>query len=126
MCGSFYLSMLYLQQSWKIFIYTKTQNINRNASKSKNKKPAKRVKYCDNSRHPYPSLSIACDDDVSHERHMKLLKQEIEKSKPSMEVARELMQRTFLRRRQWILDEEHLVTDICAEYPFLQKQSIVS
>ena len=118
--------MLYLQQSWKIFIYTKAQNINRNTSKSKNKKPAKRVKYCDNSRHPYPSLSIACDDDVSHERHMKLLKQEIEKFKLSMEVARELMQRTILRRRQWILDEEHLVTDICAEYPFLQNQSIVS
>ena len=91
--------MLYLQQSWKIFIYTKAQNINRTTSKSKDKKSTKRVKYCDNTRHPYPSLSIACDDDVSHERHMKLLKQESEKSKPNMEVARELMQRTFLRRR---------------------------
>lgn len=107
-------------------MYTKAQNINRTTPKSKVQKSAKRLKYCDRSRHPYPSLSIACDDDVSHERHMKLLKQEIEKSKPSMEVARELMQRTFLRRRQWILDEEHLVKDICAEYPFLQKQSIVS
>lgn len=94
--------------------------------KSKNKKPAKRVKYCDNRRHSFPSLSIACGDDVSHERHMKLLKQEIEKSKPIMEVARELMQRTYPRKREWFLDEEHLVTDICAEYPFLQKQSIVS
>ena len=101
-------------------MYTKAQNINRTTSKSEVHKSTKQVKYCNSSSHPYPSLSIACDDNVSYERLMKLLKLEIEKSNPSMEIATELMQRTFLRRRQWILDEEHIVKDICAE------QSIVS
>ena len=57
---------------------------------------------------------------------MKLLKQENAKVKPNMDSVKELMIRTFPRRRKWILDEEHLVVDICQEYPFLRKQTIVS
>lgn len=89
-------------------------------------KPAKRAKYFDLSKHPYPSLTLSCDDDTAHERHIKLLKQENGKLKPNMESVKELMIRTFPRRRKWILDEEHLVVDICQEYPFLRKQTIVS
>jgi len=57
---------------------------------------------------------------------MKLLSQENGKAKPNMETVKELMIRTFPQRRKWILDEEHLVVDICQEYPFLRKQTIVS
>ena len=69
---------------------------------------------------------LSCDDDTSYERHMKLLEQETGKVKPNTEVVKELMIQTFPRRRKWILDEEHLVADICQDFPFLQKQTIVS
>ena len=57
---------------------------------------------------------------------MRMLSQEMEKLKPNMDTVKELMLRTFTRRRKWILDEPHLVVDICRKYPFLKKKAIVS
>lgn len=55
-----------------------------------------------------------------------MLSQEMEKLKPNMDGVKELMVRTFTRRSKWILDEPHLVVDVCKKYPFLKKKSIVS
>lgn len=71
-------------------------------------------------------MTLSCDDDVAYDRHMKMLMQEVEKLKPNMDNVKELMLRTFVRRRKWILDESHLVVDIYKKYPFLKKKSIVS
>ena len=78
-----------------------------------------RQKTIELGKHPYPSITLACDDDVAYERHMRMLNQEMEKLKPNM---KELMLRTFTRRRKWILDESHLVVNICE----MKKKAIVS
>ena len=85
-----------------------------------------RQKTIELGKHPYPSITLARDDDVAYERHMRMLNQEMEKLKPNMDNVKELMLRTFTRRRKWILDESHLVVNICEKYPFLKKKAIVS
>ena len=88
-------------------------------------KPAKRAKI-DIGKHPYPAIAFSMDDEDSHTREMDLLKAELAKPKSDMDRAKQLMCRTFTRRRRWLLEEERPVADICTEYPFLRRLSIVS
>lgn len=59
---------------------------------------------------------------------LQLLKQEMAKPKPRVEVLKELMARTFSSRREWILDTTSVrsVKDITAEFPLLKKSIYVS
>ena len=121
-CGRIF----HLQSSWREFLYTKCQNINRNPSASPCKPPIKRLKL-DDEKHPYPSVLTNMDDDVAHERNRKLLQEEMSKPKLRHEVLQNLMARTFGKRRRWILDGEKLRTaSIVEEYPLLRKPLFVS
>lgn len=48
------------------------------------------------------------------------------KSKPCMANIKNLMTRTFLSRREWILAEEVAVYKVVEEYPCLRKVVVVS
>ena len=80
----------------------------------------------DPEKHSYPSLLFEDSDEVAFERNVSLMKQEMAKSKPQFGSVTSLMQRTFLRRRQWILDDTQKVEDICLMYPCLSKSIYVS
>ena len=54
------------------------------------------------------------------------MQQEVAKQKPQSACVTSLMQRTFTKRRQWILDEMRSVKEICEEYPCLSKPAFVS
>lgn len=108
-------------------MYTKCQNLNRKSVKSSSDSdaPAKRRKI-DKSHHDYPSSVVEIEDDTSHQRNLDALMQEVSKSNPRSNVMKDLMKRTYGRRRQWILEEERLVSEICADYPPLRKAPYVS
>ena len=57
---------------------------------------------------------------------MKRMEKEAEKPVPDMATAKELMRRTYPKRRRWILEEEQPVSDICDEYPFYKMPNVVS
>ena len=108
-------------------MYTKCQNLNRKAVKtsSDSDTPAKRRKM-DKSHHEYPSCVVEIEDDTSHQRNLDALMQEVSKPNSRSDVLKDLMKRTYGRRRRWILEEERLVSTICAEYPPLKKAPYVS
>lgn len=105
----------------------KCQNINRGPPKSEpSAKHPQITKNATTYSHAYPTLSAAIDDDVSHERHVTKLKQEVLKVKGNIEVMKDLMERTYGMRHKWILSDVKPVTEICDEYPLLQKANFVS
>ena len=99
---------MFLQHSWTNFIYTRCQNINRrskhNNDEDEESRALKKTKIAP-EKHTYPSLAIHNDDDVAFERNIGLLQQEMSKPKPQFSCVTSLMNRTFSKRRQWILDE---------------------
>ena len=54
---------------------------------------------------------------------MQLMKKEADRPMPNMEIAKELMCRTYQKQRRWILKEEQPVSD---DYLFYKMPSIVS
>ena len=62
----------------------------------------------------------------SHEFFSRL-KEELGKSKPSVEVLKELMMRTYPRRRKRIIQDNPclFVTEILSDYPFLKRNTYV-
>ena len=66
-------------------------------------------------------LIMSCEDEVSIQRNVALLQQELTKPRPHLDTVASLMQRTFLPRRQWILDNLESVAKIVEKYPFLSK-----
>lgn len=90
---------------------------------------SKRLKLTDNTQHYYPiPIPEAAEDDESHFRNFSRLKDEAGKSKPSVEVLKELMMRTYPRRRKWIIQDSPCpsVTEIVSDYPLLKKSTYVS
>ena len=77
--------------------------------------PAKKIKF-DPEKHSYPPLSLDDEDEVSLKRNMVLLEQELSKPKPHSSTVTSLMGRTFLSRRQWILDHVEKVEEIVKKY----------
>ena len=61
------------------------------------------------------------EDDVAIQRNITLLQQELSKTKPHLESVASLMQRNFIAKRQWILDNLESVAKIVEKYPFLSK-----
>ena len=113
------------------FIYTRCQNINRKTKSARREdnseeesiKASKKNKV-DPEKHSYPSLAFEAEDEV--ECNVLLMKQERAKSKPQSGSVTSLMNRTFARRRQWILDEIKGIDEICEKYPCLSKSTFVS
>lgn len=60
------------------------------------------------------------EDDVSFQRHIKVLQQEYKKSKPNLQIGAELMAATFRRRHTEIQDRPTPVVSILLKFPFLQ------
>jgi hypothetical protein len=120
---------MYTQESWKQYLVIKCQNLNRCDKKSdRDDSPvpsAKRPKLSP-LKHPYSSFSTEIEDDTSHERNLTLLKKEAAQVKPRMDVLKDLMKRTYGRRRKLILDGYDSVQHVCSEYSPLKKAFIVS
>lgn len=85
----------------------------------------KRVKT-EPQKHSYPSLSGEPEDDTTHSRNLTLLQEEMDKLKPSNKNVKNLMTRTFLNRREWILNSEVAISKIIEVYPCLEHVTYVS
>ena len=124
-----YHNYFYLcQNSWKWFIYTRTQNVNRNHNRSTSSDgpTTKKSKFSDPSKHAYPVIPDGADDDESVKRNFALLKEESLKSKPRHEVLKDLLARTFPARRRIIFGSTGMfVADILTETPILKKGTYV-
>ena len=120
---------IHMQESWKRYLITKCQNLNRCEKKSDtDDSPAPSAKRLKMSplKHPYSSFSTEMEDDTSHERNLTLLKKEAAQVKPRADVLKDLMKRTYGRRRKLILDGYDSVQHLCSEYSSLKKAFIVS
>ena len=83
----------------------------------------KRAKTDRSDKHVYPSLTGSPDDDVSNERNIRALKDQMAKSKLNHGTIQELIKRTFYQMRIAILDDPNpkSVEEICETYPVLKK-----
>ena len=120
---------IFLKYSWAEFIYTRCQNVNRKSkyavqSDDVPSSPSKKSKI-DPEKHAYPPLSLDAEDKTSLDRNITLLQQELAKARPHFESVASLMERTFISRRQWILDNAESVGTIIEKYPFLAKSLYV-
>ena len=77
-------------------------------------------------KHPYCSFSTEIEDDTTHDRNLTLLKKEVMQVKVRLDVLKDLMKRTYGRRRKWIMDGYDSVKHVCSEYSPLKKAPIVS
>lgn len=68
------------------------------------------------------------DDDASYERNLQLLKAETDKVKPSSDVLKELMRRTFPNRWDAYVtrSESSTLAEYLAAFPLLKKATYVS
>ena len=66
------------------------------------------------------------EDDVSFQRHVKILQQEGRKARPNLQVIKELMAATYRRRHNEIKDHPEPVPTILQKYPSLQVYDEVS
>ena len=60
------------------------------------------------------------DDDVSYQRHVKLMQQEFKKGRPKNQVSSELMGVTFKRRHAEIISQSTAVSTVITQFPFSQ------
>lgn len=103
------------------------QNCNRRPTSTTNEPKPKKKKTASN--HLYAALVGEPEDEVTHGRNMDLLNSEWLKYKDKKATdsgVKDLMSRTFLHRREWILHSEHPVSEIIEEYPCLSRVSFVS
>ena len=84
-----------MQNSWKWFIYTRTQNVNRNHDKPtpSDEKNPKRMKVSNTCKHSYPPIPDDANDTEANERNLHLLNEECKKAKPRHEVLKQLIAR---------------------------------
>ena len=111
-------------------MYVRCQNCNRPARSPTNttNEPIPKKKKTASSL-IYAVLVGEPEDEVSHGRNMDLLNAEWRKymdKKATDNTIKDLMLRTFLYRREWILHSEHPVSEIIKEYPCLSRVSFVS
>ena len=121
-----------LQYSWKWFIYNRAQNINKSSKLVKvTDVPtlSKRQRLSNGDRHFYPAqIPATADEDESHVRNFSQLSEEIAKAKPSTEVLKELMTRTYPKRRVWITKASPppSLTEVMSDFPLLKRSSYVN
>ena len=115
-----------MQNSWKYFIYNRTQNLNRAGANEDQPSPSKKRKTINIERHVYPPLPPSSEDNESLTRNKKLLIDEIAKPKPNVQILKDLMFRTYEKRTEWIRSECPPLSTILKEYPLLKKSSFVS
>ena len=96
----FLLYIWYFQSSWKWFIYTRAQNVNR--KHSDDGRPKKKSKFDSMKKHGYPPIPSSATDEVSDERNMRLLKEEWSKTKQVADSIKELFMCTHAIRRSYI------------------------
>ena len=116
------------QEAWKWFLYTRAHNVNRPNKESNGSPPKKLLKGENAQKHSYPDISSYSDDEVANARNMELLKQEADKDKPTYEVVKSLMTRTYPYRRQKILEATTTlsVSQMTEDLPVLKKWNYVS
>ena len=86
------------------------------------------MKLASNTQHYHPiPIPGTAKDEESRSRNSQL-KEELAKGKPSVEVLKELMMRTYPQRRKWILQDSPCpsVTEILSDYPLLKRSTYVS
>ena len=126
MCFIIYFRNNPLQNSWKWFIYSRTQNVNRPTPDDSNP-PKKRHKLNSMQKHQYPVIPPSADDELSNETNLRLLKEEWDRQKDPSKV-KTLFIRTHAIRRAEIVNEESnaTVNSILQEFKMLKKSSYVS
>ena len=103
------------------------QNCNRPVPSTTHSEPKpKRAKVHVPEKHSYPTLEGEVEDETTHKRNLDLLQEELDKNKPITGNVKNLMTRTFLNRREWILNSTVPVSEIVTKYPCFKKVSYVS
>ena len=82
-----------------IHLYVRCQNCNRNPSNPDKLRP-KRLKLKPIGNYVYPALHGEPEDEITHERNIKLLEEELQRDRPLSINLKDLMLRTFLNRRE--------------------------
>ena len=106
-------------------MYYRSQNINR-SSKQECIVRSKRPKLQDRTVHLYPPQHG--EDDVSYGRNLELMKAEIAKPKPRIEVLKDLMSQTFPNRWDAYVNHNQPATllNYLGLFPLLRKTTYVS
>ena len=84
------------------------------------------MKVVDCAKDAYPEIPRSADDEESNERNLSKLREESVKAKPSTEIVKTLMIRTYPVRRASIMDSSSMVSSILTEMPRLKKCQYVS
>lgn len=101
--------------------------MNRPTDEGRSSGPKRRkVKTHDIAKHKYPEIPVSADDDESNERNLSKLKEESAKTKPSHEVIKTLLIRTYPVRRASVMESSSTVSSILTETPMLKKCQYVS
>ena len=113
------------QSSWKWFIYTRSQNVNR---KTDDGPPRKKSKLESVKKHDYPTLPPpSANDEESDDRNMRRLLEEWGKNVQVTETIKDLFVRTHYLRRALILGSEYSsASGILQEFPMLKRCMYVS
>ena len=108
-------------------MYHKTQNVNRPTKEERSNGPRqKKLKVVDCAKHAYLEIPRSADDEESNKRNLSKLREESVKAKPSTEIVKMLMIRTYPVRRASIMDSSSMVSSILTEMPMLKKCQYVS
>lgn len=112
------------QNSWKWFIYTRTQNVNWPRSESDSEVPRKKVKEKSKGKHCYPVVPTNAEDETSNSRNLTLIKDELAKPDPCHDSLKLLMSCMFPIYWPSILESDS-VTKVLEEYPLLKRSTYV-
>lgn len=98
--------------------------MNRGASGPHKKKP----RVAETTVHQYPEPLVNAEDEVSHQRNLKLLTDEMEKPRPRYDVLKDLMRRTYSGRWDAFINsgEPSSLSEYFQMYPLLKKSTFVS
>lgn len=106
----FFYNVATFQSSWKWFIYTRAQNVNRTPNDDDAGPSKKKSKLDSLQKHDYPPIPPSAKGEISNERNMHLLKEEWGRAKQVTESIKELFIHTHAVRRSLILSAEYTST----------------
>ena len=66
-------------------------------------------------------MTIIGEDEMSFQRHIKVLQSENAKVHPNQHIVNELMEKTFTHRRDDILHNVYDISTLLNKYPFLSR-----
>ena len=117
-----------MQGSWQKRLIERVYNVEKSQVKEKHHSdddsspPPKKTKS--GSQYPPIDHLRACDD-LTYDRHLTAMDNELKKEKPRKEVIAELMRNTFVQRREFVLNVAESVTDILQKYEGLKMADMV-